>query len=261
MKFENVQIGSNNNYRRILLAATLAGLAVVAGACTTKSEKKAEAVQPKQIATQPATSQVATSTAPPAKVEAKTEKAAVKKPASKTLRYKSRDYAVSFEYPWQYSIASAKTVHQLEALQPKSDGHDGQITLARVDLPNGFYPDSNFQSGYFTLSLNPQLKENDCRAAFKAEKSAKTAKINDADFVWVETDQTGKGGASKVRSYVAFTNDVCYEFELGVKTRNENGLAREVKVDQVMQRLEGMLKTVKFADLESNQTLESDGQN
>jgi hypothetical protein len=46
-----------------------------------------------------------------------------------------------------------------------------------------------------------------------------------------------------------------------VKTRNENGLAREVNVDQVMQRLEGMLKTVKFADLESNQTLESDGQN
>jgi hypothetical protein len=193
-------------------------------------------------------------------VEAKsTEKA--KKPVSKTLRYKSRDYAVSFEYPWQYSMASAKTVHQLEALQPKSDGHDGQITLARVDLPNGFYPDSNFQSGYFTLSLNPQLKGNDCSAAFKAEKTAKTAKINDADFVWVETDQTGKGGASKVRSYVAFTNDVCYEFELGVKTRNENGLAREVNVDQVMQRLEGMLKTVKFADLESNQTLESDGQN
>jgi hypothetical protein len=259
MKFENAQIGSTNNYRRILIAASLAGLAVVAGACSTKPEKKAETMRPKQVAIPPV-SQVATSTAPPAKVEAKTEKAAVKKPASKTLRYKSRDYAVSFEYPWQYSIASAKTVHDLESLKPKSDGHDGQITLARVDLPNGFYPDSDFQSGYFTLSLNPQLKEKDCRTAFKAD-GAKSAKINDADFFWVETDQTGKGGASKVRSYVAFTNDVCYEFELGVKTRNENGLAREVNVDQVMQRLEGMLKTVKFADLESKETLESDGQN
>jgi hypothetical protein len=211
---------------------------------------------------QPVTSKVAIgSPSLPTKVEAKTEKAEVKKPVSKTLRYKSRDYAVSFEYPWQYSIANAKTVHDLESLKPKPDGHEGQITLARVDLPNGFYPDSDFESGYFTLSLNPQLKENDCRSAFKAEKTAKNSKINNADFIWVETDQTGKGGASKVRSYVAFTNDVCYEFELGVKTRNENGLAREVNVDQVMQRLEGMLKTVKFADLESNQTLESDGQN
>lgn len=259
MKFENAQIGSTNNYRRIFIAATLAGLAVVAGACETKPEKKAEAIQPKQVAIQPASQVAISSPALPAKVEAKsTEKA--KKPASKTLRYKSRDYAVSFEYPWQYSIASAKTVHDLESLKPKSDGHDGQITLARVDLPNGFYPDSDFESGYFTLSLNPQLKEKDCRAAFKAD-GAKSAKINDADFFWVEADQTGKGGASKVRSYVAFTNDVCYEFELGVKTRNESGLAREVNVDQVMQRLEGMLKTVKFADLESKQTLESDGQN
>ena len=269
MKFENAQIGSNNNYRRILLAATLAGLAVVAGACSTKSDKKAAASQPSPVAVQHQASPVAMTNLalPLTKPDAKSEKAAVKKPASKTLRYKSRDYAVSFEYPWQYSIASAKTVHELESLRPKSDGHDGQITLARVDLPNGFYPDSDFESGYFTLSLNPKLKQNDCRTAFKLDKAveAKTAKINDADFFWVESDQTGKGGASKVRSYVAFTNDVCYEIELGVKTQNKSGLAREVNVDQVMQRLEGMLKTVKFDD---SRTMESsveesktDGQN
>jgi hypothetical protein len=259
MKHENTNTNFTHNYRKILLAATLAGMVVVAGACSTKPATKN--VQHSQTASQPQAVQVSsTSLSPTVKAEAKpAEKTVVKKPASKLLRYNSRNYAVSFEYPWQYSFVNAKTVHEIEALQPKPDGHDGQITLARVELPNGFYPDSDFESGYFTLSLNPDVQAKDCLAAIEKDKqgSAQSAKINDADFFWVEAEQTGKGGASRIRNYVAFTNDVCYEFELGVKTRNENGLAREVNADQVMQRLEGMLKSVKFDGTEPKGTMQS----
>jgi hypothetical protein len=73
----------------------------------------------------------------------------------------------------------------------------------------------------------------------------KTEKVNDTEFSWVESNEGGKGTASKVRNYVAYANDSCYEIELGVLTNNADGLAHEVNPDQVMSRLEGMLKSVK----------------
>ncbi len=165
------------------------------------------------------------------------------KPKQKALTYKSRDYAVSFEYPWQYAYTNAKVIaNGDEAFKPKSDGHDGQFTLARVDVPKGFYPDTDFQSGYFILSLNQNVAEEECDASLDA-KDLQTRNINGVDFRWTENDTVGGGSAEKTRSYVAFTNGTCYEIELGVKTRND-GLAREIDPDQVLRRLDGILNTV-----------------
>lgn len=165
------------------------------------------------------------------------------KPKPKALTFKSRDYAVSFVYPWQYAFLNAKSVASGdEELKPKSDGHDGQFTLARVDVPKGFYPDTDFESGYFTLSLNQNLAENECEASLNV-KDAQTKNINGIDFRWAENDAVGGGKAEKVRNYVAFTNGTCYEIELGVKTSND-GLAREIDPEQVIRRLDGILSTV-----------------
>jgi hypothetical protein len=163
------------------------------------------------------------------------------------MSYKSRNYGVQFEYPWRYSYVSAKSIATNEELQPKSDGHEGQITLARIDLPKGFYPDTDFERGYFTLGLNPEIEEQDCKSVLGTGKDVKTEKVNDTEFSWVESDEGGKGTASKVRTYVAYANDSCYEIELGVLTNNADGLSREVNADQVMARLEGMLKSMKIA--------------
>lgn len=164
---------------------------------------------------------------------------------SKEITFKSRDYGVSFVYPWQYAYLSAKAVANGESsLKPKPDGHDGQFTLARIEVPSGFYPDTDFESGYFTLSLNQDVSQNECEASLAGK--AEASSINGVNFRWVESDTGGGGSAEKVRNYVAFMNGTCYEMELGVKTKN-NGLAREIDPDQVMRRLDGILATVKIA--------------
>jgi hypothetical protein len=248
-KFESIQ------FRQLILAAALA-VAVATVACAKQSDHKVEAARSGQAAVK----QVSVQAVPPAvqssEVKIKTV-AKTTQPASKVLRYKSRDYGVSFEYPWQYEFVNAKTISGSQSLQPKSDGFEGQITLARIDLPNGFYPDTDFESGYFTLGLNSQVKEKDCKASLASTGKPQVAKINDVEFLWNESEVGGKGSASKIRNYVAFNQGVCYEIELGVKTHNENGLAREVNADQVMRKLEGMLKTVKFREAEARGDLQS----
>lgn len=249
MKLSN-KIETIHGYRQIALVATLATAALVTAACSSKPEAKVEAAQPTQAIVKNASLSLGSSSASLPKVaEAKSvEKAPLQQPASKVLRYKSRDYAVSFEYPWQYAFANARKISENDSLQPKSDGSDGQVTLARIDIPKGFYPDTDFESGYFTLGLNSELEEHDCKAALEGEKhgGVQTSKINGADFFWAEAEEGGKGSTSKVRNYVAFTNGVCYEIELGVTTRNENGLATEVNAEKVLQKLDGMLQSVKI---------------
>jgi hypothetical protein len=175
------------------------------------------------------------------------------KPVAKPVTYKSRDYGVSFTYPWQYAYVNARTIAESDAdasLRPKSDGNDAQITLARIDIPKGFYAGTDFESGYFTMSLDQDItSQEECDATFNLAKGGKveTDTINGAEFHWIDTETAGGGKATKLRQYVTFTNNTCYEFEMGVNTRNQDGLAREVNPDQVMRHLDGILRTVTIA--------------
>src|SRR5262249_8550609 len=162
---------------------------------------------------------------------------------------KSRDFGVSFLYPWQYAFVSAKTVANGDSsLRPKSDGHEGQFTLARIEIPKGFYSHTDYESGYFTLSLNQDLNQQECESTLSPGKDSKVESdtINGVEVRWSETDRGGGGHAAKLRQYVTFNNGTCYEVEMGVKTANDDGLAREVDPDQVLRRLDAILRTVKI---------------
>ena len=167
----------------------------------------------------------------------------VVKPASKLLTYTSRDYGVSFTYPWQYRFVSAKAMAGDDSLRPSDDGSDGQFTLARIEVPRGFYPDTDFESAYLALSLNPDLDEQGCNAVLGNDKLG-TETINGVDFRWKEADSGGRGSALRQRNYVSFANGTCYEIEMAVKTSNPDGLARELDPEQVMRRLNGVLHSV-----------------
>ena len=233
--------------RGLILLGTLAAL-VMTVACTSNSKPNGKTPQPVKASVQP----VALKTVLPAASEpgpdvakASTEKAAL----PKLISYKSRDYGVSFAYPRQYAYLSAKVVANGDsALQPKSDGHEGQFTVARVEVPKGFYPDTDFESGYFMLSLNQDISQEECEGSLNTGKDGKvqTQSINGVDFKWLETDSGGRGASEKLRNFVSFTNGTCYELEMGVRTRNEDGLAREVDPDQVLRRLDGILMSVKI---------------
>lgn len=248
MKTANTHIApSIRRSRALILLGTLAAL-VITVACSSNSKPKVNSSQSVNASVRPATLKTVATVPMPDNALSKSSNQ--EKPAlSKLIAYKSRDYGVSFAYPRQYAYLSAKVIANGDAvLQPKSDGHDGQFTLARIEVPKGFYPDTDFESGYFTLSLNQDISQEECEASLNAGKDGKvqTESINGIDFKWLEVDSGGRGASEKLRNYVSFTNGTCYEVEMGVKTKNEDGLAREVDPDQVLRRLDGILMTVKI---------------
>jgi len=252
MKLANTNIAKSiSTGRALILLGTLAAV-VTSAACSNKSKAVVSATEPVSASVRPAGLKTVAYNAPqPTPASAgNTSAIAVKIATPKQITYKSRDYGVTFVYPWQYSFITAKRIANDVELQPKFDGDDGQFTLARVEIPKGFYPDTDFERGYFTLSLNQDISEEQCSSALGTGNDGKVKKetINGVEFEWVETEVSGGGSAAKLRDYVSFVNGACYEVELGVKTQNEQGLAREVDHDQVMRRLEGMLKTVNIVN-------------
>ena len=247
----------------LILLGTLA-VVVTAVACSTGNAKPtvvrlSQPIGPTLRPMAPKSVAFTTSQSPTVIVADKTSSLAKTQPP-KFITYMSHDYGVSFLYPWQYTHFSAKAVASDSSLQPQPDGFEGRVTLARVDVPKGFYPDTDFDNGYFTLSLNQDLGEEDCKSTLKADKDkVKTININGVDFRWIEIENGGKGSSAKIRDYVAYVNDTCYEIETGVKTTND-GLAREVDRDQVLRRLDGILMSVKIApemQLPAKQQLQS----
>lgn len=228
-------------------------LAMATVACMSKPSPKPNAASPAPATLRPAVLRTAAPVIAhpaPVKLVLDTTPEKKEKPSpNKLLTYRSRDYGVSFQYPWQYTIMGARGVANADiTLHPASDGYEGQVTLARVDVPRGFYPDTNFDTGYFMLSLNTSVDQQECESQLGLGKDGTvlTENVNGVDFRWRESDTGGHGQSSKVRQYVTFANDTCYELELGVKTSNADGLSREVNADQVMRRLDGILRTVKI---------------
>lgn len=265
MKLSNVPIAPS--IRKVHLAILLATLAMVATTVgCSKNSSTVSSSMPASISLRADAAQTGTPTAQPvaavATTNAKTS-SAEKPPVSKLITYKSRDYGVSFIYPWQYAFVNARTIAEGDAsLRPKSDGHDGQMTLARIDIPKGFYPGTDYESGYFTLSLDQEMSsQQECEASLVVPKGGKleTLTTNGGEFRWVESESGGGGQATKLRQYVTFSNGTCYELELGVKTRNEDGLAREVNPDKVLGRLDDILWTVKILPTESPVATEAQG--
>lgn len=173
---------------------------------------------------------------------------AVKGPGSQLVTYKSRDYGVSFMYPWQYSFTSAKGLGNVESSDETKGDKGEKFTLARVEIPKGFYPGTDFESGYFLLSLNEDLSEQECQSTLTSPKDGKleSETINGVEFRWVQSETGGHGSASTIRSYAGFSNGTCYQVEMGVKTKNDRGRSREVNSEQVLARLDRILHTVKI---------------
>src|SRR5512147_144905 len=169
MKLANNNTASLISKSRALLLLGALAAVVTTVACSSKSKPVENSSQPAGAAVRPATlgTFVRTGSEPvPASVVSKTPDT-VKAALPKLITYKSRDYGVWFTYPRQYAYVSAKTIATgNESLRPKSDGDDGQFTLARIEIPKGFYPDTDLESAYFTLSLNQDISEEQCASAF-----------------------------------------------------------------------------------------------
>lgn len=239
---------TNHNRPALLMLATIAAIIAAVG-CTSKAKPSMTSDKPVGAIVRPAALKtVGAPVATPASTAIAEKPSTSVKLSPKPITFKSRDYGVSFVYPWQYTFLNAKTVAKDgESLRPKPDGNDSQFTLARIEIPKGFYADTDLKNAYFMLSLNQEIGEQDCAASISPDKSGEIQNemINGVNFRWSEMESGGHGSAKKVRNYAAFANDTCYEVEMGVKTESD-GLAREVDPDQVMRRLSAVLKTVEI---------------
>ncbi len=238
---------TQHNRRALLLLGTIATV-LAAVACTNKPKPSTNSEKLVGAMVRPAAMETSTTAVlKPASAEVTEKASPAEKPAAKPITFKSRDYGVSFVYPWQYTFLNAKSVAKGdESLRPKPDGSDSQFTLARIEIPKGFYADTDLKNAYFTLSLNQDIAEQDCVASVSPDKNGevRNESINGVNFRWMEMENGGRGRASKIRNYVSFANDTCYEVEMGVNTESD-GISREVDPDQVMRRLNAILKTVR----------------
>ena len=236
--------------RRVLIVPGIIAVLLVGVACSQKPEKHLSAVPvtpATQLRTVALTSSDAVVSRPPSSAKDTTGNEE-RKPVPKLVGFTSHDFGVSFRYPRQYSFLNAKAIANDENRMPLTDGNDAQIGLARVEIPKGYYPDTDFESGYFLLSLNPNLDEKHCQSWVDSSQGAGTGSkvIDGAEFRVSEVRNGGHGHASLVRQYATYTNNTCYEVELGVTTSNQDGLAREVDHEKVMGRLDAILETVKI---------------
>lgn len=228
----------------ILLVITLAAAASAVGCSSNRPAKPAS--QPMEANAQPASVQSVALSTPQAPPRNESKAARPKPSASKLITYRSRDYGISFTYPWQYAYVSGKSVGRDESQAASSDD---RLTLARVEVPKGFYPDTDFESGVLTVSLNQSLDEAGCYATLGGTQGAEPQRrtINSVPFRWTETEEGGHGKAVKQRTYLTFANDTCYQLQAVVKTSNEGALARDLDPDQVLRRLDAIIQTVKLS--------------
>jgi hypothetical protein len=237
-----------------IMATALAGVFLLESSACSKSKPTAT-VQP----TQPAITQPAV--APPAPV------AVVAKPVKRHPRqstaasYKNEQYGLSLVYPKSYSLKENDEASlewagmgpvQMNFVEP------GGGTIAAVELPKDSYPDTDFASGFFNVSVHPKMTAEQC-AQFAFPETAGNAaatpvkvKMGAAEFSEIESSAGDELNQADAKYYHVFQNGSCYEFALGIQTsRTGDEEMAQVDRQQVFNRLKRILTTVKITPVEA----------
>ena len=205
-----------------------------------------------------------------------------------TITYADKISGVSFQYPRKYSLKTGDAATELVSTSPIPTDfvQPGAVTIAAVALPESDYPDSNLAAAFFNVSVNKSLTADQCSEfsvpqpdpvstnAPTVEAAAQVATppiskatigklmIGDMELQSTETDAdaTTTTGPRKQASkyYHVFQNGACYEFALNVATTtpksdpNQESSAKPINRDEVFQRLEKVLATVKIDPVQAD---------
>jgi len=237
-------------------AAVISGLlagSLLAVGCSKKESKPSETQtsanqmtlnQP--VIPTPVSSAVAT-TPPPA------PKKVVKKRPS-TVKYSDQTYGVSFRYPWQYSLKGGDAVDSdsvpMDFVQP------GGVTAVSVDVPKGFYPETDFAAASFRVNVNKSLTEAQCgqfavpQPPLPGQDAVEPAKMALGELQMQEIEDIAGESTNQAdtKYYHLFQNGACYEFALSLSTEStgDDETVMPVNREKVFRRLETILATVKI---------------
>lgn len=239
-------------------AAGIVGLLVITLvlAVVVRSSKSSEELpKTSTVAQQPALQVSAPVAAAPASVQSPVVKKHHKRPPIAT--YKNSDYGVSFDYPSKYSMVSGPRVERGESTipVPMNFAGDGGVVLTSIEIPDGFFPYTDFMGAFLNVSVNKLMTEDECSQFAmpkdeQGESNAPVAKIKVGDHEFEQTEMTGDLDSAKAdaRYYHLFENGRCYEFALGLGTTPDESQQdlRPVNKDKVFNKLEQILATVKI---------------
>jgi hypothetical protein len=242
----------------LLLVATVSGLTLMGTSGCSKGSNKSAAFVDNQNSTNqtaPTSSTLSLPTAAAAVVTPKAPKKVVRKRPS-TVTYKESAYGVSFRYPRKYALKTGDEAHrELAGIGPLPTNfvQPGGVSVATVEVPQNVYPETDFASAFFNVSVNRSLSSDECGqfalpVHLETEPlSAAKVKIGATQFDEVEDTDTKAPNQANAKYYHLFQNGACYEFALGLGTTGDDN-AEVTPVDRaaVFGRLERILATVKI---------------
>jgi hypothetical protein len=257
-------------FASLLIVAVAGGLS---GCSTSKSQpvssssgKPTTQISPTPVRADLGTSNSSMPAEPPAHKK-------VAKPRSPMVTYSNSRYGLSFSYPWQYGF---KPGHRLHSESDKEDVatkfiQPGGVNLATIELPKGYYPDTDLSYAFFTANVNKKMTAEECgqfasvqpaeqdqqKVADTSDKSAEESAVKSGDQPSTTPSKVTVSGIafdavedlqdqSDEKYYHVFQNGVCYEFALGVISADDESVdgAKLVDHDKVFDRLEKLLATV-----------------
>jgi hypothetical protein len=163
--------------------------------------------------------------------------------------YANPDYSISLSYPRSFILKESTDLADEDnpLLRQRTDGSPDQQLLARIELPDNVYPRTDFLAGYLSLSVNRTFTAEQCAQSIGVEEEGDSGArvVNGIPFHSLETTSDADGTHESLREYSTFSNDVCYEIELGVVTLNDGSIA-PVNHDRVFSRLDAILRTIRI---------------
>lgn len=185
------------------------------------------------------------------------EKASKKAPRRKiaVAGYKNSDYGLSFRYPTYDTLKEGDAAQmQWDAVGPVAMNfvQPGGTTLSTVQMPDDMFPNTDYDTGFLTASVNSKLTEEQCsQFAFSntgkdgKPLSPRQVKLGNTEFTEVEA-LAGDSKQAEAKYYHTYRDGACYEFTMGLQTvpANDADGATPLERNQVFARLRWILKTL-----------------
>src|SRR5215470_2530171 len=180
-----------------------------------------------------------------------------KKRRSPVITYKDKTSGISFQYPRNYALKTgdkAKSDWARMGPVPMNFVQNGGVSVAAVEVPRGFFPETNFVSAIFNVSVNRNLSASDCEQ-FGSPGNEQAGRVppTKVNIGGVEYNQTeamadDESKQAEAKYYHLFEGGTCYEFALGLATdgSGEEDGVKPVSHKAVFGKLEKILTSVKI---------------
>jgi hypothetical protein len=131
----------------------------------------------------------------------------------------------------------------------------GGVAITTVALPANAYPGTDFASGFFNVSVNRAISQQECshfafvdtRNADGEPVDAEKVKIGDSDMEMTSDFTANAIKQAETHYYHNYVNSSCYEYSLSLSTEGftTEGNVKHINRDEVFAKLEKILATVK----------------